>query len=78
MPAHRFGKKLKFPSTLVIKHQLRMLVADDARKKAKTEAIKALAGERPMQVGILERSPETFLAPYLRNSAAFSLSPTTV
>jgi hypothetical protein len=47
MPAHRFGKKLKFPSTLVIKHQLRMLVADDARK--------ALAGERPMQVGILEK-----------------------
>jgi hypothetical protein len=55
MRPHRFGKKLKLPSTFVIKHQLRMLVAEDARKKAKAEAIKALAGERPMQVGILEK-----------------------
>ena len=55
MRTHRFGKKLKLPSTFVIKHQLRMLGAEDARKKAKAEAIKALAGERPMHVGILEK-----------------------
>jgi hypothetical protein len=55
MRTHRFGKKLKLPSTFVIKHQLRMLVAEDARKKAKAEAIKALAGEHPMHVGILEK-----------------------
>jgi hypothetical protein len=55
MRTHRFGKKLKLHSTFVIKHQLQMLVAQDARKKAKAEAIKALAGEHPMQVGILEK-----------------------
>jgi len=55
MRTHRFGKKLKLPSTFVIKHQLRMLVAEDARKKANAEAIKALAGEHPMHVGILEK-----------------------
>jgi len=44
------------PSTFVVKHQLRVLVAEDARKKAKAEAIKALAGEQPMQVGILEKA----------------------
>jgi hypothetical protein len=55
MRMHRFGKRLELPSTFVIKHQLRMLVAEDARKKAKTEAIKALAGEHPMRVGILEK-----------------------
>jgi len=56
MRTHRFGKKLKLPSTFVIKHQLRMLAAEDARKKAKAEAIKALAGAHPTQVGILEKA----------------------
>ena len=55
MRPHRFGKKLKLPSTFVIKHQLRMLVAEDARKKAKAEAIKARAGEHPMQASIPEK-----------------------
>jgi hypothetical protein len=55
MRTHRFGRKLEFASTFVIKHQLRMLVAADARKKAKAEAIKAPAGEHPAQVGILEK-----------------------
>jgi hypothetical protein len=55
MRTHRFGKNLKLPSTFVIKHQLRMLVAENALKKAKAEAIKALAGEYPAQVGILEK-----------------------
>ena len=54
MRTHRFGRKLKLPSTFVIKHQLRMLMAEDALKKAEAEAIKALADERPGQIGILE------------------------
>jgi hypothetical protein len=55
MRTHRFGRKLKLPSTFVIKHQLRMLTAEDARKKAGAEAMKTMAGEHPGQVAILER-----------------------
>jgi hypothetical protein len=43
---HRFGRKLKLPATFVIYHQIRMLMAEDARKKAAAEAIKTLARER--------------------------------
>jgi hypothetical protein len=55
MRTHRFGQKLKLPATFVIKHQMRRLMAEDARKKAGVEAIKALAGEHPGQVGMLEK-----------------------
>ena len=34
----RFGRKLSLPSTIAIKHQLRMLMADDRAKKAEEEA----------------------------------------
>ena len=34
MRAHRFGRKLKLPATIAIKHQIRMLMFEDARKKA--------------------------------------------
>jgi hypothetical protein len=55
MRTHRFGRKLKLPSTFVIKHQIRMLMAEDARKKAGADAIKTLAGDRAEQVGTLEK-----------------------
>jgi hypothetical protein len=55
MRTHRFGRKLKLPSTFVIKHQIRMLMAEDARKKAGADAIKTLAGEHAVQVGTLEK-----------------------
>ena len=38
MRTHRFGRKIKLPATMVIKHQLRKLMFDDAIKKAEAEA----------------------------------------
>jgi hypothetical protein len=34
MRTHRFGRKIKLPATIAIKHQLRMLMAQDEAKKA--------------------------------------------
>ena len=55
MRTHHFGRKLKLPSTIAIKHQLRKLMADDARKKAGTGAIETPAAEYPRPVGVLEK-----------------------
>jgi hypothetical protein len=38
MRTHRFGRKIKLPATIVIKHQLRKLMFEDAIKKAEAEA----------------------------------------
>jgi hypothetical protein len=38
MHTHRFGRKLKLPSTIAIKHQIRKLMAQNAVKKAAAEA----------------------------------------
>ena len=38
MRTHRFGRKIRLPSTLVIKHRLRMLTARDEVEKAAAEA----------------------------------------
>jgi hypothetical protein len=38
MRTHRFGRKIKLPATIAIKHQIRMLMAQDAIKKAEAEA----------------------------------------
>jgi hypothetical protein len=38
MRTHRFGRKIKLPATMVIKHQLRKLMFEDAIKKAEAEA----------------------------------------
>jgi hypothetical protein len=34
MYTHRFGRKLKLPSTIAIKHQIRKLMFDDLVKRA--------------------------------------------
>lgn len=39
MRTHRFGKKLKLPSIIVIKHQLRTLMLADLVKKAEEAAL---------------------------------------
>jgi hypothetical protein len=39
MHTHRFGRKLKLPSTIAIKHQLRRLMAQDEVKTAPAEAM---------------------------------------
>jgi hypothetical protein len=38
MRTHRFGRKIKLPATMVIKHQLRKLMFEDAVKKAEAGA----------------------------------------
>ena len=38
MRTHRFGRKIKLPATITIKHQIRMLMAQDEVKKAAAEA----------------------------------------
>ena len=34
MHTHRFGKKIKLPSTIAIKHQIRRLMFEESAKKA--------------------------------------------
>jgi hypothetical protein len=38
MRTHRFGRKLKLPSTIAIKHQIRKLMFEDSVEKAKAGA----------------------------------------
>ena len=44
MRTHRFGRKLKLPSTIAIKHQIRMLMFEDALKLKSVEARGAESG----------------------------------
>jgi hypothetical protein len=39
MRTHRFGRKIKLPATVVIKHQIRMLMAQDELKKAEAQFV---------------------------------------
>jgi len=39
MRTHRFGRKIKLPATIAIKHQIRMLMAQDEVKKAEAKII---------------------------------------
>ena len=52
MDTFRFGRKLSLPSTIAIKHQVRMLMADDRAKKAEEEARAQLTGTPQMKVGM--------------------------
>jgi hypothetical protein len=38
MRTYQFGRKIKLPATIAIKHQLRMLMAQDEAKEAEAEA----------------------------------------
>ena len=38
MHTHRFGRKIKLPATIAIKHQIRKLMFEDLIKKAEAEA----------------------------------------
>ena len=58
MHTHRFGKKIKLPSTIAIKHQLRKLMFDDLVKRAaKGEKAEVIA--RAEQFAIIERNKST-------------------
>lgn len=43
MRTHRFGRKIKLPATIAIKHQIRMLMAQDEVKKAEAKLIEQSA-----------------------------------
>ena len=58
MHTHRFGKKIKLPSTIAIKHQLRKLMFDDLVKRAE-KAEKAEVIARAEQFAIIERNKST-------------------
>lgn len=38
MQTHRFGRKLKLPSTIAIKHQIRKLIFEDLVREAEVAA----------------------------------------
>jgi hypothetical protein len=38
MYTHRFGRKIKLPATIAIKHQIRKMMFEEAVKKAEAEA----------------------------------------
>jgi hypothetical protein len=45
MRTHRFGRKIKLPATIAIKHQLRKLMFEDAAKKAEAGTTEAIRGQ---------------------------------
>jgi hypothetical protein len=54
MHTHRFGRKLKLPSTIAIKHQIRKLMLEELVEKAeagpKAQAIRITTRETPPPV----------------------------
>jgi hypothetical protein len=55
MRTHRFGRKIKLPATTAIKHQIRMLMAQDEVKKTKAQLIEQSA-RRTVRDGTLPLS----------------------
>jgi hypothetical protein len=55
MRTHRFGRKIKLPATIAIKHQIRMLMAQDEVKKAEAQLIEQSA-RRTVRDGTLPLS----------------------
>jgi len=51
MRTHRFGRKLKLPSTIAIKHQIRKLMAEDVVRKSAEEARAESTDLSQMNVG---------------------------
>jgi hypothetical protein len=51
MQTHRFGRKIKLPSTFAIKHQIRKLMFDDLVKEAeeiaRSEGIRRALSDEP-------------------------------
>jgi len=45
MRTHRFGRKIKLPATIAIKHQIRMRMAQYEVKKAEAEATEVFRGQ---------------------------------
>jgi hypothetical protein len=47
MRTHRFGRKIKLPSTIAIKHEVKMLMTHDVVEKAEAEPKAAAPRGRP-------------------------------
>jgi hypothetical protein len=45
MDAYRFGRKIKLPATIAIKHELRMMMAQDINK-AELETVRKTSEEK--------------------------------
>jgi|KBSSwiStaDraftv2_1062776.scaffolds.fasta_scaffold554452_2 hypothetical protein len=43
MRTHRFGRKIKLPASIAVKHQIRVLMAQDELKKAESQLVKQSA-----------------------------------
>jgi hypothetical protein len=54
MRNYRFGRNIKLPATIAIKHQLRMLMAQDEAKKAEADA-RAEASRRQRREELLAK-----------------------
>ena len=52
MDTFRFGRKLSLPSTIAIKHQVRMVTADDRVKEAEEAARAHSTDTSQMKVGL--------------------------
>jgi hypothetical protein len=54
MRTHRFGRKIKLPASIAIKHQIRMLMALDEVKKAEAQGTLPLSalghGDKSVQI----------------------------
>jgi hypothetical protein len=54
MRTHRFGRKIKPPATIAIKHQIRRLMLDDALKQAEVAArAESIRGQLREETGSL-------------------------
>jgi hypothetical protein len=75
MHTHRFGKKIKLPSTIAIKHQIRKLMLEDLVKEtdiiARAEAIRRSSSEEIIH----ERETKAVSAPSTDHQSLFRLLP---
>ena len=57
MRTHRFGRKLKLPSTIAIKHQIKKLMFEDSVEKAEAGArAEAIPGQLREEIRSLVQS----------------------
>jgi hypothetical protein len=54
MRTHRFGRKIKLPSTIAIKHEVKMLMTHEVVAKAEAEPKAAPLGGRPRDGAIVK------------------------
>ena len=59
MRTHRFGRKIKLPATIAIKHQIRMLMAQDDVGKAEAQLIEQSA-RRAVRSAVQQIAPASF------------------